>query len=186
MSQLLLYLNSIHPMSEELQHHLSSILEHRVVHKKEFLLQEGKQCDHIYFIEKGLFRCYYTNDSAKEICSWFMRTGDVIISVESFFKRIPSWENIQALEDGTVYFINYKQLAEAYKKYPEFNFIGRVLTEHYYCQSEQRLYWLRMNTAADRYQLLLKNYPWIIQQVSSTNIASFLGISLETLSRLRK
>lgn len=117
--------------------------------------------------------------------TWFMQSGDVIISVESFFKQVPSYENIQALEDGTVYYISFDELNRTYSQFPEFNIIGRVLTEKYYCQSEMRLFWLRKNKASDRYAYFLENYPEFIRKIPSLHIASFLGISQETLSRLK-
>lgn len=185
MTELIQYLNSIHTLSPELVEHLSNILKKKEVLKSELLLKHQAICKNIYFIQKGLFRCFYLKDNDKEVSSWFMKTGDVIISVESFFKQIPSNENIQALEDSSVYFISYTELEFIYKKFLEFNFIGRFLTEKYYCESEQRLFWLRMNSAKEKYNLLLKNYPELIHNISSTHIASFLGITLETLSRMK-
>jgi CRP-like cAMP-binding protein len=185
MKNLIQFLNSIHPLSIELQDHLFKILKHQDVSKKELLLHQTQTCKYIYFIEKGLFRCYHINNEGKEICSWFMKTGDVIISVESFFKQKPSLENIQALEKSSVYFISYEELSQTYQQFPEFNTTARILTEHYYCQSEQRLFWLRCTKAKERYRLLAENYPELIQLVNSKHIASFLGITLETLSRLK-
>lgn len=185
MISLLNYLNGIYPLSTELSEHLYHVLKRKELAKKEILFKENSICNYIYFIESGLFRCYYTTEKEKDVCSWFMKTGDIIISVESFFNRVPSKENIQALEESVVYYVSYSELSAIYNKYLEFNYIGRVVTEKYYCQSEQRLYWIRMNTATQRYKLLLKNYPELLQLVPAKFIASFLGISVETLSRLK-
>ena len=98
MEDLLHYLNGIHPMSENLVAYLSIKLKTRLLTKKEFLLKRGHISRDICFINKGLLRCFYHIDDI-EICSWFMKEGDVIISVESFFNQTKSYESIQALDD---------------------------------------------------------------------------------------
>jgi len=114
-----------------------------------------------------------------------MKEGDLIISVESYFNQQPTYENIQAIEDSELFSISHDELNVIYYKFPEFNFIARVLTEKYYTLSEQRLFSLRMQRASERYAHLMKNFPEIIQRVPSTYIASYLGITLETLSRIK-
>ena len=178
------YLNSIYEMSEGLKMHLSGILKKRTVAKKQYLLKTGHVCNSIYFIDKGLVRCFYLKED-KEVCSWFMKDGDVIVSVESFFTQRPSYEMIQALEDCTLYYINYNELQYIYRNFTEFNFIGRVLTEKYYSLSEQRLFSLRMQRAQERYEYLREHDNELLLRVPSKYIASYLSISEETLSRIR-
>lgn len=184
MNELLNYLSLIHPLSEQLRQYLADNLELLILPKKAFLLKHGKICRNIYFIQKGLARCFYIKDD-KEVSSWFMKEGDVIISVESFFKQQPSYESIQALEDCELLCLHYDKLQFIFHDFPEFNFVGRVLTEKYYTLSEQRLYSLRMQRANERYAFLMTHYPELIQRVPSTFIASYLGITLETLSRIK-
>jgi len=184
MNNLIEFLHSIHPLSPQLRQHLLAILKEHELAKKSFFLKKGQICGHIGFVEKGLLRCYYEHHD-KEVCSWFMKEGDVIISVESFFKQLRSYENIQALEDCIIHSISYDELQYVYQYFPEFNFIGRVLTEQYYTQSEQRLYAMRMQRAAGRYDYLIDHYPEYIQRVPSKYIASYLGVTEETLSRNR-
>ncbi len=184
MDQFLQSLNQIHPLPKELLKLLELNLETLVFPKKSFLLKQGQVCKNICFIEKGLARCFYVKED-REVSSWFMKEGDLIISVESFFKQRPSYENIQALEECVVFSFDYNTLQALYLQFPEFNFIGRVLTEKYYALSEQRLYSLRMQRAAERYAHLMDHFPEIIQRVPSTFIASYLGITLETLSRIK-
>lgn len=184
MNELLLYLNSIHPLSDELQDHLIKILKVKELARKEYLLKAGHVCSHVYFIQSGLLRCFYLKDTT-EVSSWFMCEKDFIISVESFFSQKPSYESIQALEDTEVYYISYSEIQDIYRRFPEFNFIGRVITEKYYILCEQRTYSLRMQQAIDRYAYLFKNFPEIIMRVPCKYIASYLGISEETLSRIK-
>lgn len=178
------FLNSIHPLSEKLQEYLSEHLVRTEIPKKHFILRQGHICYNIYFIQQGLVRCFYIKDD-KEISSWFMNEGDVIVSVESFFTQTVSYESIQALEDCILYYLSYEDLQYIYWHFPEFNFIGRVVTENYYKLSEQRIYSLRMQRALEKYQYLLINFPQLIQRVPSKYIASYVGITEETLSRIR-
>ncbi len=186
MELLLDYLHSIRPLSPELRDYLSDKLETKLCLKRDYLLKAGRVCSHIYFVESGLFRCFYTReDEDREVCAWFMKEGDVIASVDSFFNQTPSYENIQALEDSVVHFLSWRELETLYDKFPEFNFIGRKLVQKYYVLSEQRIYSLRMKRSFDRYYWLMKNYPELIQRVPSKFIASYIGNTQETVSRIR-
>ena len=184
METLLRYLESIYPISEECRFRLTSILRLKEIAKKELLLRAGHICQHIYFIQKGLLRCYYYKHEV-EISSWFMREGDVVVSVESFFHQATSYESIQALEDSELYYISYKELQQIYREFPEFNFIARVLTEKYYCLSEQRLYSIRMMRASERYEHLSEHHPELILRVPAKYLASYLGITPEMLSKIK-
>lgn len=184
MENLINYLQSIHPLSTILQDHLSIVLKTKELSRKEYLLKQGRVSKEICFIEKGLLRCFYLKDD-KEICSWFMKEYDVTILLKSFFTQQSSNENIQALEDCILYYITYDELQYIYKTYPEFNFISRVLTEQYYTLSEQRLYSIRMQRSFERYDFLIEKDPELIQRVPSKYLASYLGITEETLSRVR-
>ena len=86
MEQLLGFLNSVYPLSASLADHLYEIIKTRKVNKKELLLKAGHTCRHIYFIEAGLLRCFYIKGDA-EVCSSFMKEGDIIVSIESFYRQ---------------------------------------------------------------------------------------------------
>lgn len=176
MEALIHYLNSIRPLSPELIAYLQGVLRERQLHKKEFLLKAGHICRTVCFIQSGLFRCFYEREG-HDICSWFMKEGDVIISVASFFDQKESYESIQAIEDSSIYFIEFNQLEFAYRNFPEFNYVGRVLLQKYYQQSEQRLYALRMQRAHERYDHLLKSNASLVLRVPAKFIASYLGLS---------
>ncbi len=114
-----------------------------------------------------------------------MREGDFLISIVSFYTRQPAHEYMELLEESTLLSITYTQLQQLYRDFPEFNIVGRLLTEKYYVMSELRTQNLRMQTALERYQQLLTDFPDIFGRVPLKYIASHLGISPETLSRLR-
>ncbi|MDQ2864122.1 MAG: cyclic nucleotide-binding domain-containing protein, partial [Bacteroidota bacterium] len=119
MKELLNFLNSIHPLSQQAIDYLNENLKQTEVSKKKSILKQGRICYNIYFVEKGLLRCFY-NKNGKEINSWFMKEGDVIFSVESFINQTPSYENIQAIEDSILYYIDYNELQFLYENCLEF------------------------------------------------------------------
>jgi len=184
METLLECLESIHPLSAKCKERLFNVLKFKELPKKELLLRAGHVCQHIYFIQKGLHRCFYFKNDI-EICSWFMREGDMMMSVESFFKQTTSYESIQALEDSELYYMSYREVQEMYRDFPEFNFIIRVLIERYYCLCERRLYSIRMMRASERYEYLLTHHPELIFRVPAKYIASYLGITAEMLSKIK-
>lgn len=184
MMELLHFLESIHPMSDGLKQHLASMLKEKQLPRKEYLLRAGHVSRKICFIAKGLLRCFYIKDE-QEVSSWFMKEGDVIVSVESFFSQEESYESIQALEDCLLYYITYDELQYLYRYFPEFNFIGRVLLEKYYKLSEQRLYSLRMQRSQERYEYLLTNHHELVLRVPAKHLASYLGITEQYLSMLK-
>lgn len=181
---LLALFNAIGKLTPEAKEDIEKILQNQTFSKKDFILTQGQACRHIYFIEHGLARSFYLDDG-KEITSWFMIENDVIISVKSFFLEVPTEEYIQALEDTSLYYISFHDLMALYEAHPSFNTIGRRLTEIYYMKSEDRLQNIRKKDVFERYKFLITQHPEIIQRVSSRIISSYLGITEETLSRLR-
>src|SRR5262245_44029127 len=127
MKELLSLLNNIHPLSPALHQYLSQKLKTTTIEKKQFLLQAGQVNRHIYFIRKGLLRCYYIQNE-QEVCSKFLKEGDIIVSASSFFLQKESYESIQALENAVLWSVCYDELQYIYKNFHEFNTIGRVLS----------------------------------------------------------
>jgi len=183
MKELLSLLNEIHPVSPALHQYLSQNLKSLAVEKKQFLLSAGQISRHIYFVSKGLLRCYYIQDE-QEVCSNFLREGD-IVSASSFFLQNESHEYIQAIESSALWYLYFDELQYIYKNFPEFNVIARVLSIKSYLLSEQRLIFIRMKQAPDRYSSMLQYFPELVLRVPSKYLASYLGISVETLSRIR-
>lgn len=184
MELLIQKLNQIAKLSDDLENAFKNNLVKSYRNRKDFLLKEGQVSKHIYFLESGTCRAFYFSE-ANEITNWFMSTGDVVISVFSFFTQSPSLENIELLEDSTIYSMSFQQLQTIYAQFPEFNLHGRIITEQYYMISEQRNFILKKQTAKQRYDILLNQYPQILQKAPLGHIASYLGITQETLSRVR-
>ena len=185
MEKLLNLFQSIHPLSDELHAYLPKVIRSREIPRKSFFLKSGHVCRSIGYIENGLLRCYYERNDL-EICSHFLREGEIIVSARSFFTQLPSSEYIQSLEDTLLYYIEYNDIQHLYKVFPEFNIITRVLTERYYIKNEQMLFALRMQRSHERYAFLMQKFPELIQRVPSKYLASFLGITDVTLSNVKK
>ena len=184
MEKLFNLLESAGPLSPELRQYLQSIIKIRQLAKNDFLLKAGHICMNICFVESGLIRCYY-NKGDKEVCSWFMKEGDLVISIESFYQQKESYEFIQALENCTIACIGYSELNYIYLNFPEFNFVGRLMTEKYYQLWANQLYALRMNQAPERYQWLLNNHADLVLRVKAKYLASYLGITEVMLSKIK-
>src|ERR1700683_5184182 len=120
MDDLFTFLNSIHSLSDALLDHLSEIVKTKFLAKKTFLLKPQQVSRNMCFIKKGLLRAFYVKGD-NEVSSWFMKEGDICVSIESFYYQQPSYEYIQALEDTQLYYIYYPELENIYHKFPEFN-----------------------------------------------------------------
>jgi cAMP-binding proteins - catabolite gene activator and regulatory subunit of cAMP-dependent protein kinases len=171
-------------LSEQLKNELEKWSEKKEASKGDLLLEQGKICRYLYFLEKGFARGFYYHDG-KDITSWFAFENDIVTSMYSFIRQRPGIENIEILETSQLYCISYVHLQRLYKEYPEFNLIGRLITEKYYIQLESRLFSLQYLPAKERYKKLLEEKPQLLQRASLGHIASYLGISQETLSRIR-
>ena len=184
MHEMLYFLQSIHPLSPQLLDYLSKNLHHRQLLKKDYLLKAGHVSRSVYFIQQGLLRAFYMRGDT-EVTSWFMQEGDVSLSIESFYEQKKSYESIQALEDCSLYYIDYQELEYIYRHFPEFNVIGRLLTIKYHILWVQQLYSIRMQSADERYKWLLDNHPGLLSRVPAKYIASYLDITPVTLSRIK-
>ena len=183
MDKLLHFLRSIYPLSEELEDEITRVIKIRTFERREFLLKAGHISQNIFFIEQGLVRCFYMLGD-RDISAWFMKEGDVVVSVNSFFRQVPSAEYIQALEETTVYYIHYDELESLYRRFLSFNVQGRIVLTHYYCLSEQRAISMRAVKARDRYQWLLEREPWLLQRVPRKFLASYIGVTEATFSSI--
>ena len=179
------HINTIYPVNDALKNDLVDRVEIIDVPKKTQLLREGQRPDYVWMVLNGLLRAYYIKDGL-EICSSFMQEQHLVVSVNGFYSRQPGYEYIESLEDTTLARIHYDALQQLYREHLEFNFIVRVLTVRYTMLGEERLFLLRKQTAEERYQHILQHEPELIQRVPLKYIASFLGMNLETLSRIRK
>jgi CRP-like cAMP-binding protein len=182
--QLITALAQILPINKELEAALSKIIQKKILRKNEYLLQAEECCEHLYFVEQGALRGFYFNEN-KEITNWFALEGDFATSFYSFISKTKSYEIIQALEDTTVSCIKNEDLLQIYSEFKETERLGRIILEKYYCRLEERLINIQFKSARERYAQLMENRPQIILRVPLGHLASYLGITQETLSRIR-
>lgn len=178
--------DALYPLSQKLVEAIIAQAEILDVKKKTILLNAGETCNYIYFIVKGAARVYHLDRDMEETTSWFLFEGELLISVFSFFTGQPSFEYLQTLEDCRFIVLSKDKLDLLYREFLELNFIGRKLTEYYYIRNEIQANELRMLSAKERYDKLMSVSPALINRVPLNCIASYLGISPETLSRIRK
>jgi CRP/FNR family transcriptional regulator, anaerobic regulatory protein len=177
-------LNAITPLSEQAQADLTGVVRRQPYAKNTFLLKPGSTCRYLYFIESGCLRGFCLRDGVT--CStWFAEENNVVTSAYSFLTQRPGYEGIEVLESGVLSFIHHDDLHRLYQQHPSFNLLGRLLTEQYYIELEERTQSLQLQTATERYEQLLKQQPTLVQRVNLGHLATYLGISQETLSRIR-
>lgn len=154
------------------------------VPKDHFLIREHEVGDYIFFIKKGIARIYYFKNG-KEITEWIASDEQFFLSITSFFERSPSRLIIQTLEPAEVMGIHYNDLTRLASEYHEVETLYRKVLSRSLILSQYRMDSIQFETAQQRYEGLVKNSPEIIKRVPLSYIASFLGVTLETLSRIR-
>ena len=154
------------------------------VPKDHFLVREHAIAEYIFFIEKGIARIYY-HKNGKEITEWIATDATFFLSITSFLQRIPGKLIIQTLEPSEVYGIHYNDLHSLAAKYHDIETLFRKMMSASLIMSQERMDSIQFETAEQRYQKLISDKPHFIQRVPLTYIASFLGVTLETLSRIR-
>ncbi|MVT10018.1 Crp/Fnr family transcriptional regulator [Chitinophaga tropicalis] len=177
-------LNTFHPVGKGIEQNLLKSAYSINIPKGKYLLQSGEISRDIYFIKKGLLRGFILEGN-KEITTWFAMENEMAAGIRSFLLQAETVENIQAVEDCELVAISYSDLNKIYQRYPSFNIIGRKITEFHYTSAENRAYITRLHDAEKKYALFLDSYPHLANRVKVTYVASFLGITIETLSRVR-
>lgn len=176
--------NALHPTGKRVEIYLQKNIYCCDVKKGDFLVKAGEVCDSIYFIRKGVLRGFITEEN-KEITTWLTVENEVVATITGFLLQKPTMENIEAIEDCELLAIKWEDLDRLYMKYPSFNIVGRKLTEQYYMYAENRAYITRLHDADKKYEILMQLYAHLLNRVPLKYIASFLGITIETLSRVR-
>jgi CRP-like cAMP-binding protein len=172
-------------LSEEESAFFHSLLKHRQLKKKRFLLQEGEICDFEAFILKGCIRSYYLDQEGVETILLFAVEDWWVSDLTSFAERTPSNLFIETLEDSELLCIDYAGKAALFEKIPVFERMFRLLVQRSLSVLQQRLYGVLSQTAEERYLQFLEKYPLIAQRVPQHQIARYIGVSPEFLSKVR-
>lgn len=184
MESLLKTIDQFLSLSPEIQESLTSKTKLRYLKKKEILLEPNKQIHSLFYVNRGLLRGFFYQ-KRKDITTWFSLEGEITTSITSLITGKPSLEGIEALEDCELGEISYNDLNDLYDTFPEFNRLGRMLMELYYIELEERAVHFQFKTAKERYTYFISKYSHAFHRIPLTHIASYLGITKETLSRIR-
>lgn len=178
-------LDKVYQMTDDSKKLLHSLILEKNHAKGTILFDQNKVEDKIYFIKKGAVRAFSNTLKEDEVTFWFGFEGDTILSMNSYVNNQISYETIETLEDCVLYEINTTKLKELYETAVDIINWGRKLMEKELMKAEGRLISLQCQTATERYLALLKHHPYILQRVSLGHIASYLGITQVSLSRIR-
>lgn len=153
--------------------------------KKQYLVQEGDICKHICVVEKGALRSYVLDEMGNERITAFALEGWTIADLYSFVKQEPATLNIDALEDAELVLISKEAHEDLLQKMPKYETYFRILVTDAYIALQKRTTNMISLSLEDRYKALMEMYPSIVQRVPQHMIASYMGLSRETLSRVR-
>ena len=178
------YYSNLCDLSDRDKTLLKEKLQLRSYKNKEIILRENQVCKYVYFINKGIMRTF-SLINGKEQTNQFYFENSYCSSYESFLIQKPSPLNIECLADTEVLTLKYEDVQRLYKISPALNTFGRKIAELLYIDFNMRSRSLQMNDAKTRYLNIIKKRPEIIQHIPGYLIATFIGITPESLSRIK-
>jgi CRP-like cAMP-binding protein len=165
---------------------LKSRLTEKKVKRRQFILQEGDVCRHYTFVAKGCFKMFKVDNKGQEHNLQFAIENEWIADIGSFHSEKPSELYIEALEPSTILQIAKPDLLSLYTHYQKFDRNFRVLIENEFINLQKRVLQNISSTAEERYLDFLKNHPNLFNRISNVQIASYIGVTPEFLSKIRK
>lgn len=157
----------------------------KTLKRNEVLLHQNTVCNFNIFVNKGCLRFYSYSDEGKELTRYFAFENKFGTSLTSLINQEPSNENIQAVEKSEVLIISRNDFYHLVKTIPEINLVYRDILEMAYITTTKRVYNFQGESALDRLKWLMKYQPFILTRLSNKMVASYLGITPYTLSRLK-
>lgn len=186
MEKLVHFFRSSNLVSQEKAEEIAAQFFHKTILKNDFHLRERQISDEYFFLEQGFMRAFAYNITGNDITTNFYKAGNVVFEVSSFFNRTTSKENIQAVTDCSGWYISYEQLNKLFHSIPDFRDFGRSVLVNGYASLKVRMLSMITETAEERYANLLRTAPEIFQAAPLKHIASYLGMTDTSLSRIRK
>lgn len=164
---------------------LNEIFVSKQCYSKQSLIKKGEVCRYIYFIEKGVLKTCFIDNDAKEFINGIAIENNFCTSVASFINQVPSTEDIIAVEDSTVLAISYENYKILIEKYPIYKDLYIKILEDYLTFMTWRIESVSLMSAQEKYQTLMRIFPKLFLRVSNNDMAKYLGITPETLSRIK-
>ena len=165
---------------------IASKVKQRVIKRKQLILQEGFVCKHYNFVVEGCFKMYAIDEKGNQHNLQFAAENDWITDIGSFHSEKPSKLFIEAIEPSVILQIEQQDLYFLYQNITKLNIIFKVIIEHKFIELQNRVLQNISSTAQQRYLIFLEQYPHLAQRIPNTQIASYLGITPEFLSKIRK
>jgi CRP-like cAMP-binding protein len=157
-----------------------------VIPKDTYFVKINENCDYVGFLTKGIIRFYYQSKDNQETTCYFAFPNEFITSKYSFNTKKPSKEALKAMVDSEIFVIHRSDLEKLYTEIPETQKVTEFVYDNFSNILMKRIAMLQINSAEERYQYVLKNKPYLLQSVPLQYLASFLGVTPQHLSRLRK
>lgn len=183
---LIRYFTDYFPLNPEERNELRLRFEERSTKRRGFLLQQGDVCRHFTFVVSGCFRMYAVDQGGKEHNLQFAAEQDWIVDLSSFYSEKPSGVYIEAMEASTVLQVKHDDLLSLYTNYHKFDRNFRIIIERKYITLQNRVLHNISAPAEERYRYFLEQHPSLSLRLPNTQIASYLGITPEFLSKIRK
>ncbi|UOQ52662.1 Crp/Fnr family transcriptional regulator [Hymenobacter cellulosivorans] len=177
-------LHATYPLPPASLEKMLALAEYVELPKGTRLFRDDQLAQHIYVLQHGLARAYAQREE-REVTFWFSTEGAVLASIRGYTEQALSYETIELLEDSRLFRLNMAALQQLYRTDVHLANWGRVMVERVWLQTEQQLIARQFRTAAERYADLLEHSPHLLQRVALGHIASYLGITQVTLSRVR-
>jgi len=165
---------------------IANIFSPKEIKKSDFLLKEGRISNEYFFLENGFIRAFANDVEGNDVTTNFYSAGQVVFEVSSFFNRTIAKENFQAIVDCDGWYITYEQLNNLFHSMHDFRDFGRSILVKGFSSLKIRMLSMITETAEQRYDALLKTNPEIFQHAALKHMASYLGITDTSLSRIRK
>ena len=179
-------IDAIVPMTDEDLALLNNMATPFTRAKGTTLLEPGQICGHVFFLTKGFFRMYYVDPEGREINYRFTFANNFMVDFQSFLTQKPSRYYWQAMENAEGLAFTYAHVQQAYQQSPNWDRFGRLMAEKVYQQVNERIEMMQFLNPEQRYQYLLDTQPQLFGQVSLFHLSSYLGITPESLSRIRR
>lgn len=186
LEKLILHFNNYFSLNPKEKEEAKKLFIERQVKRRQFILQQNDICRHYNFVVSGCFKMYGIDEKGGEHNIQFAAENDWITDFASFYSEKPSQLNIEAIEHSIILQIKKQDLLYLYINYHRFDRNFRIIIERKYIELQNRVLQNISSTAEDRYKFFLEQYPHLTNRLPNTQIASYLGITPEFLSKIRK